>query len=103
MMMQGRIDDPAAPGKWGRRVKDVGRLAYLIRADRLSNFSQHQLPGDVMTALDTYKLSALQVRTVTDLICFLVAWPPGSHAARSHLCVPELWLPAYQAFFLLDT
>ncbi|XP_034251921.1 uncharacterized protein LOC117651725 isoform X2 [Thrips palmi] len=66
MVIQGRIEEAGAPGTWARRIKDVGRLAYLIRADRLANYSQHQLPADVLTALDTYKLSSLQARCLTN-------------------------------------
>lgn len=65
LTMQGRVEDPTAPGKWGRAIKDVGRLAYLVRAERLANYSEYQLPIDVMTAVDTYKLSALQARLLT--------------------------------------
>lgn len=65
-MIQDRIQNSHDPGSWGRHLKDVGRLAYLIRADHLKRYSQERLPWDVLSAVDTYKLSALQARYLTN-------------------------------------
>lgn len=59
---QQRILNPMEPGSWGRSIKDLGHLAYLIRATHLSNFSVKPLPIDVLAAVDTYKMTALHVR-----------------------------------------
>ena len=59
---QERIANPREPGSWGRSIKDLGHFVSLIRFSYLANFSVHALPMDVLAAIDTYKLSALQVR-----------------------------------------
>ncbi|KAE8750451.1 hypothetical protein FOCC_FOCC002745 [Frankliniella occidentalis] len=72
-LFQGRITTADHPGTWGRSLKDVGRLTYLIRATLLSNYtmSTHRLPPDVLAAVDTYKLSAMQARYLTNKGAFL--------------------------------
>lgn len=72
-LFQGRITTADHPGTWGRSLKDVGRLTYLIRATLLSNYtmSTHRLPPDVLAAVDTYRLSAMQARYLTNKGAFL--------------------------------
>ncbi|KAK3911028.1 Otoancorin [Frankliniella fusca] len=67
-LFQGRIEIPDHPGTWGRYLKDVGRLTYLIQAATLANYSlpTHRLDPDVLAAVDTYKLSAMQARYLTN-------------------------------------
>ncbi|KAJ1530842.1 hypothetical protein ONE63_005687 [Megalurothrips usitatus] len=65
-LIQGRIEDLAAPASWGRNIKDVGRLVFLLRAHQLAVFRSHRLPADVLASIDTYELSAVQARHLTN-------------------------------------